>query len=453
MRIAIIGTGLNGLVTAACLAHEGNQVVCVDKHAERIRDLQRGHVDFVEPGLDALVQTCRNHHLLDFVHPLAKAVADADVIFLAADPYLANDKQIDITSLVDQAGQLAFLLRKDSIVVVQSTVPPGTSDKIQNLFDSLSSPRQQRRIQVVYNPVFLTEGHAIASFQSPANVVIGSRHGPTQERMKILYAPFIKTDGALLVMDSRSAEFSKYAHSAILATRISVMNELACIAGQVNVDISAVSQVLAHDNDSVEQNLEAGAGYGGTSLPAHISSLIQIAQTVDEPAYILRSLERVNHRQTRLLFETISAYFSHALRGRCLAVWGLAAIADTDDINQAPSLTLIQALLAAGAQVQAYDPVAASNAERAINNNRLTITGSAQAACNGADALIVMTACQEFLHPDFDSVAQSLSTPALFDARNMYDAHTLQQHQLHHHNLWQKRPAAQANICQKSGPH
>lgn len=446
MRIAIIGTEDAGLVTGACLADAGNQVVCIDNQQDRIRDLQKSLVPFCDPGLSVLLDQCRQQKSLRFSCDLADGVANAQVVFLTIDTHLSDDKQIDITGLLNWSCKLATVLSDNSIVVVQSDVPPGTCDRIQNLFDSLSPPNTQRRIHVVYNPTFLSESNAVASFQAPSQVVIGCLHSPTQVLMKTLYAPFIETGAPLLLMDWRSAEFSKYAYSAILATRISVMNELACIAGQVNANISAVSKVLEQDARIAGQGLQAGAGYGGTSVPTHIQSLIQIAQNVDEPAYLLRSLERVNHRQTRLMFETISAYFSHMLRGRCLAVWGLTAEPKTDDISQSPSLSLIQGLLAAGARVQAYDPFAANNTKKAITNDRLTLADNAQDACRGADALIVMTECEEFRQPDFSQVAQSLSTSALFDAHNMYKASTLQQYQLRHYHLWQKRPAGQAYI-------
>lgn len=439
MRIAILGTDHAGLVTGACLADVGNDVVYVDSQPSGVRGQLQQHDSFVEPGLDALLARCRQRNLLHYSDYLPEAVIGAHVIFLITETHLSDDKQIDITDLLDLSCQLAALLTKETIIVVQSSVPPGTCERIQNIFDSLSPPTLQRHIHVVYIPTFHAEGNAITGFQAPSKIVIGTSHSPTQDVMQALYAPFTKTGGHFLVMDWLSAEFSKYAYSAVQAARISVMNELACIAGQVNADISAVSQVLAQDTRIGGQNLQASAGYGGTTLPTHVQSLIQMAQSVDEPAYILRSLERVNHRQTRLLFETISGYFKHVLRGRCLAVWGLASAADTDDINQSPSLILIRALLAAGARVQAYDPVAAKNAATAISNNRLTLAASAEAACQGADALIVMTQCEEFLHPDFNQVAQYLRTPALFDAHNIYKASTLERYRLRRYHLWQKR--------------
>lgn len=448
MNIAIVGTGYVGLVTGACLAAASNYVTCIDKNPSRVLDLRAGKIPFYEPGLSELVAQARQKKMLQFTAKLADGVKSADMVFLAVGTPPDDEGRTDLSGLLACVRDLSPLLQRDTIVVIKSTVPPGTCEHVQEVLDNAIPAGSTRTIHVVSNPEFLAEGRAVDDFQRPARIVIGTSHRRTQQALLQLYAPFTAAGGEILLMDTRSAEFAKYACNAMLAARISMVNELAGIAGQVNADVESVCQVMGLDPRIGPQYLQPGAGYGGSCLPKDVASLIRTAQDTDEPAYMLRSVERVNHRQGRLLFESLSAHFSHLLRGRCLAIWGLAFKPGTDDVRNAPSLNLIQSLVAAGARVQAYDPVAAENTRAAIDNQRVMFAHTAHAACEGADALVVMTEWEEFRDPDFALLAKQLSTAAIFDARGIYDAAQLQRHGLRHYPLQQKRPVLRHTLSE-----
>ncbi len=439
MNIAIVGTGHLGLVVGACLAGYGNHVSCIDHDMDKMQHLNAGCLPFHEPGLADLVSQGRRQGRLRFTHDLVSGIANAQLIFLAVGVPATDYGRANLSGLFMCARQLNPLLRTGAIVVIASTVPPGTCELLATLFNKARPGGQADAILVAANPQFLSEGHAITDFQQASRVVIGSPDTHVQQLLETLYAPCATTGAPILVMDTRTAEFAKYACSAVQATRIAMMNELATMAGQLQANVTAMRQVLALEPGLRVPHPQPSAGYGGPHLPKDLLALIKSAQEVDEPAYILRSVERANHRQGRLLFEAILNHFSQVLRGRRLAVWGLTHAPDTDDIRLSPSIRLITQLLDAGARVQAYDPVASEQAQLAIANHRLACAPTAYAACVDADALVVMSPSDEFRHPDFAILAQRLSTAAVFDACTLYDTDTVNHYGLQHYHLWQKR--------------
>lgn len=449
MNIAIVGTGRLGLVMGACLAGYGHHVSCIDHNIDKIQNLKAGHLPLHEPGLTDLVSQGQQQGLLNFTHELAVGIANAELIFLAIGVPASDYGRANLSGLLMCARQLSPLLQAGAVVVIASTVPPGTCELLTALFNNARPAQQEDAIHVAANPQFLAAGHAVSDFQQPSRLVIGSTDPQAQQQLTTLYAPCTAAGAPLLVMDTRTAEFAKYACSAMCATRIAMVNELACMAGQMQADVAAMRQVLALEPGLRVPHPQPSAGYGGPHLSTDLLALIKSAQDVDEPAYILRSVERANHRQGRLLFEAISHHFSHVLRGRRLAVWGLAHTPGSNDVRLSPSIHLITQLLEAGARVQAYDPVAADQAQQVIANHRLACAPTVYAACVDADALVVMTASDEFRHPDFAMLAKLLSTAAVFDASTLYDPDTVNRYGLQHYQLWQKRQPVLQQPCNR----
>ncbi|WP_158618392.1 UDP-glucose/GDP-mannose dehydrogenase family protein [Candidimonas sp. SYP-B2681] len=433
MNVTIIGTGYVGLVTAACLAEVGNTVICVDKDAKKIAQLTAGELPFYEPELSELVRRGVHDGRISFTCDLADSVSNAHVVFIAIGTPATQDGHANVDDIFDCAARLQKILVTDVVLAIKSTVPVGTCEQIQTVFD-----RSHATIAVVSNPEFLAEGRAIQDFRMPERIVIGGKSRTAHDLLKRLYGPFDPDGTRLLWMDIRSAEFSKYACNAMLAARISMINELACIAGQVDADILSVCKVLSTDSRIGPHYMRPGAGYGGSCLPKDLRALIGLAQEHNEPAQLLRSVESVNARQGQLILQSLTDHFAGLLEDKCIAVWGLSFKPGTDDLRAAPSLTLIDALLAAGATVQAYDPVAMNAAKKLIKDSRLTLMPSAESACVGADALVVMTEWEQFKNPDLAFLARSLSTGAVFDGRHLYRSEVLATHQLLHYRLGSK---------------
>ncbi|SHI35184.1 UDP-glucose dehydrogenase family protein [Pollutimonas bauzanensis] len=443
MNVAIIGTGYVGLVTGACLAESGNSVVCIDNDAAKVASLREGQLPFHEPLLDDLVAAARQRGKLWFTDQLEQGTRAADIIFLALGTPSGADGYAQVAPLLQCAQDLAATLRHKCLVVVKSTVPPGTCATIQALFDmQLAQGNAAYRVSVASNPEFLSEGSAVADFRNPARIVVGAANDHAAGTLRQLYAPFDPGGKLVMEMDVRSAEFAKYACNAMLAARISLINELANIAGRIGADIAPICRVLRSDPRIGSQYLQPGAGYGGSCLPKDLRALIRMAQDEDEPAAILRSVEQVNQRQIELLYDAIARHFWGRLKGRRIAVWGLAFKPGTDDIREAPSVALIQSLLEAGARVRAYDPLAESAVGSLIPHANLALVDSARQACENADALVVMTEWEEFRAPDFGWLAATLGTPAVFDARDLYQSRELHSFGLRHYRPGQKRLAA-----------
>ncbi|GGX04586.1 UDP-glucose 6-dehydrogenase 2 [Pigmentiphaga litoralis] len=427
MNLAVIGVGYVGLVTGACLADVGNHVSCMDRDAGKIARLERGEIPIFEPGLDEVVRRNAAGGRLAFTTDMARAVCDADIIFIAVGTPPAEDGSADVGRVLEAAMEAVRYIDRDVVLVVKSTVPVGTCDRVRDAVQALlRTMRSPWKVTVASNPEFLKEGSAIEDFQRPDRIVVGTYDTASLTLLRALYSPYNRNHDRLIAMDVRSSEFTKYAANAMLATRISLMNELARLAEKVGADIEEVRRGAGADPRIGHHFLYAGVGYGGSCLPKDVSALSRLAADNDEPLDLLAGVQRVNERQKHLLFEKVGRLLGD-LSGRTIAIWGLAFKPNTDDIRDAPSLVLIRELLAAGARVKAYDPVAAPGVAAVINDPDLVLTGSAKEACQGADVLVVVTEWREFKSPDFRWLAKTLRQPAIFDGRNIYDAAYVQE--------------------------
>lgn len=439
MKISVIGAGYVGLVTGACLSDTGNQVLCVDVDAGKVERLRRGEIPIYEPGLDAVVQRGLAAGRLQFSTDAADAVRHAAIVFIAVGTPSDEDGSADLSHVLAAARQLGQRMERDTLVIVKSTVPVGTSDRVrQALREELDARGVPFRATVASNPEFLKEGFAVDDFMRPDRIVVGVEDGDTaaRETFRQLYAPFNRNHERVLFMDVRSAEFTKYASNCMLAVRISFMNELANLSDQLGVDIEQVRRGIGMDARIGPHFLYAGAGFGGSCFPKDLRALIHTAQEAGEPAEMMRSAQSVNTRQRRLLADKIIGHFGGDVRGRTIALWGLAFKANTDDVREASSLAIIDALLAAGAQVRAYDPAARETAARALGDRAgVAFVGSAREALDGADALAVVTEWLEFRTPDFDELAATLKAKALFDGRNLYDPAAVRKAGLAYHGI------------------
>ena len=427
MKIAVIGTGYVGLVTGACLADVGNDVLCVDVDRAKIERLRAGEIPIHEPGLDAVVARCVQAGRLRFSTSYDEAVTHGAVVFIAVGTPPGEDGSADLSHVLACARELGRRLTRDTLVVVKSTVPVGTNDRVREaLRDELRRRDAGVQVSTASNPEFLKEGFAVEDFMKPDRIIVGVDDAGAAETLRALYAPFNRNRDRLLVMDVRSAEFTKYAANAMLAVRISFMNEMANLADRLGVDIEHVRHGIGSDPRIGPHFLYAGVGFGGSCFPKDVKALVHMAEGAGEPAELMRSAERVNQRQRRVLFDKMQRFFEGRLAGRRIALWGLAFKANTDDMREASSLALIEALTGAGATVVAYDPVAMDNARRLCGAaDGVRFAPSARAACEGADALAVVTEWLEFRSPDFDWLATTLRARAVFDGRNLYDPSTV----------------------------
>jgi UDPglucose 6-dehydrogenase len=425
MRVTIFGSGYVGLVTGACLADAGNHVVCVDVDAGKIERLNRGEVPIHEPGLDALIKHNAQAGRLEFTTDAVRGVEHGLFQLIAVGTPPDEDGSADLRYVLAAAQTVATHMSRYCVVVTKSTVPVGTADKVrQRIEATLAGRGVQHEFDVVSNPEFLKEGAAIQDFMKPDRIVIGTDNPRTTELMRALYEPFTRNRDRLIVMDIRSSELTKYAANAMLATRISFMNELANLAERLGADIEKVRAGIGSDPRIGYSFIYPGTGYGGSCFPKDVQALIRSAHEVGHEPAILTAVEEVNARQKEVLVHKLTRHFAAELKGRTFALWGLAFKPNTDDMREAPARTIIDALLAAGAQVRAYDPIADSEARR-IYGDRLHLAKSAYEAADGADALVIVTEWQEFRAPDFERLRQILKTPVIFDGRNLYDPATV----------------------------
>ena len=422
MRVTIFGSGYVGLVTGACLADAGNHVVCVDVDAGKIERLNRGEIPIHEPGLDALVKRNAEAGRLEFTTDAARGVEHGLFQLIAVGTPPDEDGSADLRYVLSVARAIGTHMSRYCVVVTKSTVPVGTADKVRKeLQATLSGRGASVEFDVVSNPEFLKEGAAIQDFMKPDRVVIGTDNPRTTELMRALYEPFIRNHDRLVVMDIRSSELTKYAANAMLATKISFMNELANIAERLGADIEKVRVGIGSDPRIGYSFIYPGTGYGGSCFPKDVQALIRSAHEVGHKAQILGAVEAVNERQKEVLVHKMKHHFTE-LRGRTVALWGLAFKPNTDDMREAPSRAIIDLLLKAGANVRAYDPVAASEARRVYADQpALVLCKNAYEAAEGADALAIVTEWQEFRSPDFERLRQILKAPVIFDGRNLYD--------------------------------
>ncbi len=422
MRVTIFGSGYVGLVTGACLADAGNHVICVDVDAGKIERLNRGDVPIHEPGLDAVIKRNAQAGRLEFTTDAAKGVEHGLFQLIAVGTPPDEDGSADLRYVLSAARTIGTHMSRYCVVVTKSTVPVGTADKVRKELQATLDKRGAGiEFDVVSNPEFLKEGAAIQDFMKPDRVVIGTDNPRTTELMRALYEPFIRNHDRLIVMDIRSSELTKYAANAMLATKISFMNELANIAERLGADIEKVRVGIGSDPRIGYSFIYPGTGYGGSCFPKDVQALIRSSQEVGHKAQILTAVEGVNERQKEVLVHKMKRHFP-ALRGRTFALWGLAFKPNTDDMREAPSRTIIDMLFEAGASVRAYDPVAASEARRIYGERPdLVLCKNAYEAADGADALAIATEWQEFRSPDFDRLREILKAPVIFDGRNLYD--------------------------------
>ncbi len=448
MNLAVIGTGYVGLVTGACLADVGNRVTCVDRDPAKLATLQAGRIPIHEPGLDAVVARNVAAERLSFTDDLTAAVRHADLVFIAVGTPPREDGSADLAHVLAAARAIAQAVERDLVVVVKSTVPVGTCDKVR---DTIRAELRARgldvRVAVASNPEFLKEGNAVDDFQRPDRIVIGTDDDQALRLLRALYAPYNRNRDRLIDMDVRSSEFTKYASNAMLATRISFMNELAQLAEKLGADIEQVRHGTGADPRIGPHFIYAGAGYGGSCFPKDVQALTHMADEQGLEAPLLRSVQAVNTRQKRVLFDKVSGFLRDRLAGSTIALWGLAFKPNTDDVREAPALELVRALLAAGAKVRAYDPVAAENARKEIDSPDLEIVERAHDACVGADVLVVITEWREFKSPDFRWLASTLRQPAVFDGRNLYDPEFVESCGLRYFGIGRRPANAAASVA------
>jgi UDPglucose 6-dehydrogenase len=426
VKVSIFGSGYVGLVSGACLADAGNHVLCVDIDPARIEMLNRGEVPIHEPGLDALIRRNRDAGRLEFTTDPARAVDHGLFQLIAVGTPPDEDGSADLRHVLAVARSIGEHLTRYAIVVTKSTVPVGTADQVRQQVQSGVGARNAAvEFDVVSNPEFLKEGAAIEDFMRPDRVIVGTDNPRTTELIRALYEPFTRNHDRLIVMDIRSAELTKYAANAMLATKISFMNELAGVAERVGADIEKVRIGIGSDPRIGYSFIYPGVGYGGSCFPKDVKALIHSASYVGHDTELLRAVEAVNERQKHVLITKMRSHFADGLSGKSFALWGLAFKPNTDDMRQAPSLVIIDALLQAGAQVRAYDPVAANEARRLFAahpmTRQLVFCKDAYEAAQGANALLIATEWKEFRSPDFARLKTLLKEPVIFDGRNLYE--------------------------------
>ena len=422
MKIAIVGTGYVGLVAGACFAESGNDVCCVDKDAAKVRTLKAGRMPIYEPGLEEIVRRNRLEKRLTFTSTLSKAVREASIIFIAVGTPQGEDGSADLQHVLQVARDIAKAMNGYKVIVDKSTVPVGTSARVREVIRRETT----HPFSVVSNPEFLKQGAAIEDFMKPDRVVVGVEDPRAAEMMLELYAPFTRTGAPIMVMDCASAELTKYAANAMLATRISFMNEVANLCELVGADVDHVRKAIGADTRIGSSFLFPGVGYGGSCFPKDVQAMIHFAAEKQYDFRILKAVEAANQAQKRRLFAKIAAHFG-SVKGKTIGVWGLAFKPRTDDMREAPAIPFIEALLAAGASVQAYDPEAVKVA-RGIFGSGVSYAATSYDAVKGADCLAIVTEWSEFRRPDFDRMKALMRAPVIFDGRNLFTPEQMKQH-------------------------
>lgn len=421
MHICVIGTGYVGLVTGTCLAEMGNNVICIDKDKKKLEKLKKGIVPIYEPGLEELIKSNVSENRLSFSDDIDSAVKKSLLCFIAVGTPLADDGSADLTAVYDVVKNIAQSMNEYKVIVNKSTVPVGTAQKVTKIIKK----NTKFEFDVVSNPEFLKQGAAVEDFLKPDRVIIGSNSKKATEIMQELYAPFLRTGNPVITMDVKSAEMTKYAANSFLAVKISYINEIANICEEIGADIEMVRAGICSDRRIGSQFLFPGLGYGGSCFPKDINAMIKTAKDFGCEHRILKSTSETNKEQRQIFVKKILKKFGQDLTGKTFAIWGLAFKPKTNDMREAPSITIIEALLSHGAKIIAFDPKAMDTAKE-IFSNKITYAKNAYDALKKADCLVLLTEWNEFRHPDFDKIKSLLNTPIIIDGRNQYDKELLQ---------------------------
>jgi len=429
LDIGVVGTGYVGLVVGACLAETGNHVRCVDSDADKVERLRAGEIPIYEPGLGEMVPRNVGEERLQFTTDLEGTVRSSEVIFIAVGTPQGEDGSADLKHVLAVARGIGEAMDGDKIVVNKSTVPVGTAAKVREVISGLT----KHRVSVVSNPEFLKEGTAVDDFLRPDRVIIGTDDRAVEEVMRRLYQPFVLTGKPILVMDPASAELTKYAANAMLASRISFMNEVANYCDRVGADVRNVRMGIGSDSRIGASFLFPGVGYGGSCFPKDVKALIRMGREADVAMNVIEAVDRTNEEQKATLVPRVEAHLG-GLKGKVIAVWGLAFKPRTDDMREAPAIPIVEGLLAGGAAVRAYDPKATEWARR-VFGDRVTLCRRAYEAAKGADALIVVTEWNEFREPDFEKLKEHMRHAALFDGRDIYNPLTVREMGFHYEGI------------------
>ncbi|WP_313265781.1 UDP-glucose/GDP-mannose dehydrogenase family protein [Pseudomonas sp.] len=427
MKISVFGSGYVGLVQATVLAEVGHDVICMDVDKHKVESLQKGHVTIFEPGLAAMVKDNLESGRLRFTHDEKLAVEHGEVLFIAVGTPSDEDGSADLKYVLSVGDAVARHRVAPVILVEKSTVPVGTGDTLRDhILNNLRAAGRELQFDIVSNPEFLKEGSAVADCRRPDRIIIGCEREEVRDVMRDLYAPFNRNHDRIIFMDLRSAELTKYAANCMLATKISFINQIAELAEHLGADIESVRLGIGADSRIGYHFIYPGCGYGGSCFPKDMRALIHSAKQANCSSDLLEAVEAINQRQKSKLFERINSFFQGNLKGKTFALWGLAFKPNTDDMRDAPSRVLMEALWAAGANVRAFDPEAMQETQRIYGDDpRLMLMGTPESTLGGADALIVCTEWQQFKAPDFDLIHQRLKTPVIFDGRNLYDGERL----------------------------
>ena len=431
MDITVVGTNYVGLVSAACFAEMGNRVLCLDNNISRIHQLQKGETPLYEPGLDSILNDNLNTGRLIYDHEFSKISQQCQVFYIAVDTPSARDGSAELSILWQAVDQVCDQIQQDCLIITASTVPVGTSEKIKHrILHRLNEQGKSFNIEIAANPQFLKEGTAVEDFNRPDRIIIGIESDKTKRLMRKLYKPFSRRFDKLMFMGIRDAELTKYAANAMLATKISFMNEMANLAEKLDVDIENVRMGMGADSRIGFSYIYPGCGYGGSFFPNDVKTLINMGAEHGYKANILHAIDERNELQKQRLFEKVSEQLGANLTGKVIAIWGLAFKPGTDDLRQAPSLVLIKALLKAGASVRAYDPVAMDNAREyfaaeLFDEGRITLVDHQYDALKNADAMVLVTEWKPFRQPDFNAMKRLMKNLVIIDGRNQYDPATL----------------------------
>ena len=430
MKIVVVGTGYVGLVTGTCFAETGNDVTCVDIDASKVEKLQQGIITIYEPGLEKIFARNLKEGRLQFTTKLSEVVDAAEIIFLALPTPPGADGSADLQYVLQVAEELGKLLKSYKVIVTKSTVPVGTADKVQNAI----AKNYKGEFDVVSNPEFLREGVAVDDFMRPNRVVVGTESERARKVMSELYAPFVRQGNPIIFMDVRSSELTKYAANSFLAMKISFMNEIAQLCERMGADVDMVRRGIGSDDRIGKRFLFPGVGYGGSCFPKDVKALINSAKETGYDFKILSAVEQVNAKQKIHLLDKIKKYFNGNISGKHFAFWGLAFKPNTDDVREAPALALIEALLAEGATVSAYDPEAMNNT-KALLGSKIEFAESQYQTLTNANALVISTEWNEFRTPDFNKMGTALKEKVIFDGRNLYDVESIKKLGFHYESI------------------